>query len=1290
MIAAGGLCALLAAAFPPELASQAPGPAHAPEVYRYRPTPRVPPLLESLQKQLVPGGDAFPDEKEAQEIADRLAEYGRSLKGHFGGVAGATDALLAAVCRGARLTSADEQTVDSGSQLQIRRSRSLPSELTLDRTAFKKELATVVSDFAAIDTAEFLITAIEVRRDTPASALTTVRFDLAGTSRGAGRAQRVGHWRVRWVAAGGAWKASEWSALDYVRSHATAAVFTETTDVAFGGTSSFTRQLVPSLDYWAGHLDGIFMPRGMGHHGVSVGDIDGDGLDDLYVAQPDGLPNRMFRNSGAGTFQDVTEAAGLAVLDRTSQSLFADIDNDGDQDLILLTRPGPMLFVNDGKGRFTRRAEAFQFEQPLQGSLTSAAIADYDRDGFLDIYLCAYGYFIGVSEDKAGPPSPYHDALNGSPNVLLRNDGHGRFMDVTSDVGLDENNDRFSFAAAWADYDEDGWPDLLVANDFGRKNLYRNLGPVNGRIRFTDVAREAGVEDYGAGMSAAFVDYDNDGRLDIYTGNMWTSAGQRVTAAPGFKPDASAEIRDVYRRHARGNALFRNRGDGTFEDVTLEARAEFGRWAWSSDAFDFDSDGWQDLYVANGMFTRDDGEPSVDVDSFFWRHVVAQSPLTRTPGTPYDDGWRLTNRLLVSDGAQAQHERNVLLRNDGRGGFDEVSGTSGIGLDQDGRAFGIFDYDSDGDPDVVLMAPRSSPQLRLFRNDFASGHASVALRLRGIRSNRDAIGARVTIETDRGLFTRIVTAGSGFLSQHSKELVIGLGRSRQLVQATIVWPNGTVQALPRLPLNQRTWIDEGEDAVRSAPFHATSAPVAPVRRTPARETDGGPEGPPYTGPEGPAYTAPEGPHYTAPGPGIWLYQPFPAPDFALRGFDGKEYVLAGLVGRPLVLCFWASWAPPSLAVIEELSREHESLAAAGASVLAVAVDSAADEPKVKAAAARVTVPVMMAGDDMAGAYNVLHRSLFDRRQDLGLPTTFLIDRHGDIVKVYKAPVGASQIVHDIANIDAADAARLTRAVPFPGRFLGSLGERSYFQYGLELSEQGFDTPALAAFERVVSTDPSAIVFYNLGTLYMKRGRNAEATAAFERALQVKTDYADANNSLGALLAHNGDLPGAIAQFTAALAARPQFADAMNNLGYALFQTGDAAQARELYEKALALQPEFPEALNNLGILYGTQRDLDRAIGYFQQAVSLRSTYGEAANNLALVLAARGDTARAIEVLRRLLHANPAFEMGYVTLCRIYLKAGQRQEGTEVLEQLLQRNPAHPLGLQLLEQVRAGG
>ncbi len=192
--------------------------------------------------------------------------------------------------------------------------------------------------------------------------------------------------------------------------------------------------------------------------------------------------------------------------------------------------------------------------------------------------------------------------------------------------------------------------------------------------------------------------------------------------------------------------------------MTLAAGAEFGRWAWSSDALDFDNDGFEDLYVVNGMFTREHGEDDEDLDGFFWRQVVARSPLTRVTGTPYDDAWRAINRLLANRD-QANHQRNVLLRNDGHGHFDEVSGSVGLDLDQDGRSFAVLDYDLDGDPDLVVMAPRSSPQLRVFRNDFAEKNASLALRLVGKRSNRDAVGARVTVETDLLRRTKIVAGG---------------------------------------------------------------------------------------------------------------------------------------------------------------------------------------------------------------------------------------------------------------------------------------------------------------------------------------------------------------------------------------------------------------------------------------------------------------------------------------------------------------------------------------------------
>jgi Tfp pilus assembly protein PilF/peroxiredoxin len=1208
---------------------------------------------------VAPGKDTFPEEAQAAELADRLKGFAALLR--QGGAPTAREAalgLLAPAFRGGPLLPEDEVTVRGDRTLEVVRARGLPGEPTRDRRAFVEEFTALLADFASLETAEFLITAIDVTGEPPTVARTEVRYDLSGRARQGWRAQRLGRWRMQWTRGGDGWRVTEWTALDHLRSRSSDPVFTEVTGTALGVSPAFRHQLAVGLDAWLTVLDSAFLPGGMGHHGVSAGDYDGDGLDDLYVSQPAGLPNRLFRNRGDGSFEDVTEAAGVGVLDGTSQSLFADLNNDGDQDLILITTSQPLLFVNDGKGRFTRDADAFRFRERLRGSLTSGALADYDRDGFLDLYLCTYSYLIGASEDKAGPPTPYHDAQNGPPNALLRNDGRGRFVEVTAEAGLDRGNDRFSFAPAWADYDEDGWPDLAVANDFGRKNLYRNLGGRGGGASFEDVAGAAGVEDYGAGMSATWLDYDNDGRLDLYTGNMWTASGRRVTASRGFMPQAPPEIRELYRRHARGNSLFRNRGDGTFDDVTLGSRTEMGRWAWSSDAVDFDSDGWEDLYVVNGMFTREGEE--VDVDGFFWRQVTAQSPLTRVTGTAYDDAWRATNRLLVTLGSQASHERNVLLRNDGRGGFDEVSGSAGLDLDQDGRSFAVLDSDLDGDPDLALMAPRSAPQLRVFRNDFRARTAALAVRLTGTRSNRDAVGARVSVETDRLKRTKLVQAGSGFISQHAKELLFGLGESQRVLKVTIAWPSGLVQTLSSVPLNHRVWIEEGGEPARVEPFRRLTAgpPTrAAVAELPVAES--------------------------------WLYQPYPAPDFTLPDLAGGRHTLSASRGRPTVVLFWAAGSPASRAALEELARGRHALVGA-ASVLTVAVDGVAEEAKVRAAARGIDLPVLLATEEAAGTYSILHRYLFDRREDLRLPTALLVDARGEIAKVYRHPIAAARIAGDLGRIDASAADRLARAVPFPGEFAAPPGQRNYFQYGLELAEQGFDAPALVAFERVVDVDPSPITFYNLGTLYLKGGQPSRARLAFERALALQPSYAEASNSLGALVAQNGDLAGAVQRFRAALEARPDFPDALNNLGYALFQSGQAEEAHGLYQKALMLKPDFPEAHNNLGIFFGRRGDLALAERHFRRAVDSRPGYGEAGNNLALVLAARGEEGAAVGILERLIQESPGFEATYLTLSRLHLRAGRRQQGIQVLERLLQQNPRHSQGLQLLKQLRDEG
>jgi len=369
--------------------------------------------------------------------------------------------------------------------------------------------------------------------------------------------------------------------------------FSDETDRLTAKESAFNAHLSRGLDFWLKRIESIHGIDAFINNGMAVGDFDGDGRDDIYVCQPGGLPNRLFLHQSDDTIQEAPEKIGANYLDHTSAALFIDIDNDGDQDLTLATPSGIVLLENDKHQSLIARG-ILQTDEVDCHSLTAT---DFDLDGNLDLLIT---FALGSRSLDDDSSFRFDDARDGGSNQLFRGDGKWSFSEVTAVSGLSEGNDRHSLAASWHDYDLDGDPDLYIANDYGRNQLYRN-DTRNGTRFFSEIAEETGIEDRGAGMSVSWADYNRDGLPDLYVGNMYSNAGKRITGLSGFLPKNKAELTKHYRRFAKGNTLFRQKENGKFIDTG--PATTMGRWAWSSVFADLNNDGWEDLIVANGYIS---------------------------------------------------------------------------------------------------------------------------------------------------------------------------------------------------------------------------------------------------------------------------------------------------------------------------------------------------------------------------------------------------------------------------------------------------------------------------------------------------------------------------------------------------------------------------------------------------------------------------------------------------------------------------------------------------------------
>jgi tetratricopeptide (TPR) repeat protein len=955
-----------------------------------------------------------------------------------------------------------------------------------------------------------------------------IRYEIATVNQ-----YRVGLWKQTWTAG----RITEFVPIEETVTSAASPLFREITAHAFEGVESFN-QLRHGIPYWRTRLDAASGIDVHGHNGIAVGDIDNDGVDEIYVCQPGGLANRLYKNHG-GVFEDITEKSGVAILDPSSSALFVDLRNSGHQDLVVLRPDGPLLFVNRGGGRFTHQPRAFRFRTEPQGSFTGMAAADYDRDGRLDLYLCTYSFFRDGSQYRY--PTPYYDAQNGPANFLFHNelaaDGSGMLRDVTESCGLHHNNNRFSFAPAWCDYNGDGWPDLYVANDFGRKNLYKNE-----QGKFRDVAAEAGVEDIGDGMSASWFDYDGDGLPDLYVSNMWSDAGQRVVAQKNLQPS------EAWKRHAKGNSLYRNRGDGTFEETGAAEGVEMGRWAWASDGIDFDNDGVPEIFIATGMLTN---SSATDLESFFWRKVAAASPSTAKPDPSYENGWNALSRAVHEQFSEAGRQPKVFYVRRG-GKYYDFSGVSGLDFADDSRAFAVTDLDGDGNLDLLLKS-RLGPQVRVFQNNCGAGRRSIAFHLRGVKSNRDAIGARVEVDGK----VKFIAAGSGYLSQHTKVLHFGLGDVETANLVRVQWPSGDHQVFRNLASGFRYEIEEGSPKFRAVAFAARvelpAGGVSPSNDSQFADT--------------------------------WLLKPVPLPEPCAAGFlklsnlSPERAVWYGLFCRSL-FDQAADLKLPIWFLVDDRSRAHK---------IYFSPPDPADLNRLNQSA-RQSLALPAHGEyytEPARNYTALGASFFAA----GYPDHAL--RY-----LEEAPPDNGPILFAIGKIHL-QAERWARARGYLEKGLAKSPDSADGWNSLGAAEVGAGNlrAALRNFDRAIALQPamtSAIV--NAGQAHVALGDRDAGEELFRRALEINPQDAVALNLIGELFSREGRDPEARQWFERAIEARRDYAPAVNNLAACYARAGQPNDAIAALRYAIEIAPDEESLYLNLAALHVRldQRDAARS------------------------------------------------------------------------------------------------
>jgi hypothetical protein len=518
--------------------------------------------------------------------------------------------------------------------------------------------------------------------------------------------------------------------------------------------------------------------------GVAIGDYDGDGRPDIFVVSKT-ESCRLFRNLGGWKFEDVTEKAGVgdhgaAAMIWKQGATFVDVNNDGRLDIYVCRFNAPnLLYINQGDGTFKEMAHAYGLD--ISDASVMAAFADYDRDGWLDVYITT-----NILDVIAHP--------GGQRGHLLHNNRDGTFTDVTDRAGI--RGEGQSHSATWWDFDGDGWPDLYVGHDYGVPDkLYHN----NRDGTFSDVLDQVLPHTSFSSMGADLGDVNNDGRIDFFVADMaaTTHATDQHFLADARGRTAEPADTDTAAPKYHRNALLLNTGRGRCLEAANLAGIAATDWTWSPRFEDLDNDGRLDLFVTNGF----PWNPGVDL---IRRLMNAESQ---------------AERIRIMSQSPVQAEANFAFRNLGDLQFENVS--AAWGLDQKGISFGTAFGDLEGNGNLDIVYGNYHDGVTVLRND--SGGHRVIIELRGTISNRFGVGAVVTLESALGVQVRPLTLARGYLSSSEPMVHFGLGEDTNIKRLTVAWPSGEVQTFADLPVDRRFTITE--------PSSGAPAPASEQRPT---------------------------------------------------------------------------------------------------------------------------------------------------------------------------------------------------------------------------------------------------------------------------------------------------------------------------------------------------------------------------------------------------------------------------------------------------------------------------